>query len=578
MLKLFRHLRAFRLLIVLVVLLTVIQTGSELILPTLMASIVDTGIVNQDLHKIYELGSYMVIIALVAAACSVISSYYAATISAGFGSTLREKIYTKVQSLGLSSYHEIGASSLITRTTNDVTQVQNVLQMVLRIMLLAPIMCVGGTVMALSQDVRLSAVLLVVIPLLCVGISLIMWKVFPVSRLIQQQIDHMNLVIREGLTGVRVIRAFHRIKWDKERFQQTNEALRDRTITSQRIMSLNMPVIMLAFNVSTVLILWFGSGRIHFGDLQVGQLMAFIQYANMILMSIVLLSFLFGSLPRAIVSAGRINELLSKESEPANAQASGSSLLNSDQPLTLEFRNVSYRYPSAEGNALSQISFQAQEGEVTAIIGGTGAGKSTLLQLLPRLYVQQSGQILINGVDTVHMPLHQLRSMIGYVPQRSFLFSGSIGENIRYGSPTVSNEEIYQAADVAQATSFILEKSDAFNFGISQGGTNLSGGQKQRLSIARALARKSRIYVFDDSFSALDYKTDAKLRRGLRSHLDGAIVLIVAQRIRTVMDADRIIVLHEGRIAAMGTHQELIRTSDVYREILQSQESGEEPA
>ncbi|QJD85018.1 ABC transporter ATP-binding protein [Cohnella herbarum] len=579
MFKLFRELNHYRWFIVGVIALTIVQTGSELFLPTLMSDIVDIGIVDGDLSYIYKVGSAMLAIAILGAVGSAMASYLAASISAGFGHSLRERTYAKAQGLRVSDFHRLGASSLITRTTNDVTQVQNVLQMMLRIMLMAPIMCIGGVVMALSQDVKLSSVLLVGILLLIAGILLIMKAAFPVFRTIQQRVDRMNLVIREALTGVRVIRAFHRLNWERERFAESNESLRDQSIAANRIMSLNMPVISMSFNLSTILILWFGAERVSGGNLQVGELMAFIQYAGIILMSIVMFSFLFGSLPRAMVSAARLNELLDMPSEPCGNRTEDDRTLVDRLSLSVEFRNVSYRYPGSERTVLSGISFRANEGEVTAIIGGTGAGKSTLLQMVPRLLEPEEGQILIGGIDVATLPLLGLREIIGYVPQKAEIFSDSIAGNIRYGTPDAGDEDVRRAAEVAQAARFIMDKEEGFDSLLAQRGTNLSGGQKQRLSIARALARNPRIYLFDDSFSALDYKTDAKLRAELRSHLRNqarsSILFIVAQRIRSVIDADQIIVLNEGRIAAIGTHRDLMETSEDYREIVKSQENGE---
>jgi len=577
LLKLFRHLKHYRLLIALVIGLTIIQIGTELVLPTLMANIVDVGIVNKDMSYILRIGVVMLVVALLGAAAAVLTNFCSVLVSEGFGRTLRDQIYAKVEGLSLSAFQSVGDSSLITRTTNDVTQVQNIVQLLLRVMLLAPIMCIGGIIMALSQDVKLSLVLLISIPLLIIALSIIVWNAMPLFKSIQKRIDMMNQVIREGLSGIRVIRAFHRTNWEKKRFEEANFALRDNTIQVQKIMSLNLPVIMLAFNLSTVLILWFGTERIVDRDLQVGELMAFIQYASMILLSVVLLSFLFGALPRAMASASRIQEVLSLEVEKEE-EDSEQVFFPEDVPLTVEFRQVSYRYPEANRMALKDISFSTQQGEITAIIGKTGVGKTTLLNLLPRLLEVESGQILIGGVDSKQIPFHQLRGMIGIVPQKSILFSRSIADNIRYGNPMAQEETIREAASTAQAALFIEEKEDGYESIVSQGGSNLSGGQKQRLAIARALARKPRIYLFDDSFSALDYKTDAKLRRAIRAELNNAVVLIVAQRVRTVIDADRIIVLEDGEIAAVGTHAELLQSSEVYQEIVKSQETGEASA
>ena len=575
MFKLLRFLKPFRLFVFIVILLTIFQIGSELVLPTIMANIVDIGIVNGDMTYILRSGLFMLLVALIGVASSIIASYVSAHVSEGFGRSLRDQIYSKVEGLSLSTFQSLGTSSLITRTTNDVTQVQNFLQLMLRIMLLAPIMCIGGVIMALAQDVELSKVILVVIPLLAISIVLIIWKAMPLFKSMQRRIDNINSVVREGLSGIRVIRAFHRISWQRQRFNQANEAFRDTSIQVLKIMSLNLPVIMLAFNLSTVLILWFGTGRIINDGLQVGQLMAFIQYASMILLSVVLFSFIFGALPRAMASAARINELMDKSTEQEMSESAVTAKERiGDDPITVEYRDVSYEYPEAGNVALKNISFTTRQGEITAIIGRTGAGKTTLLNLLPRLYEPSSGTILINGVDSKNISLEQLRGMIGIVIQKAVLFSGSIRDNICYGSPDMKEAEVWQAAATAQAESFISGLTEGLDSSVSQGGTNLSGGQKQRLTIARALARKPRIYLFDDSFSALDYKTDAQLRNTLRTELSQAAVLIVAQRVRTVMDADRIIVLDEGEVVAIGNHYDLLQTSLVYQEIVMSQESG----
>lgn len=575
MMKLFRYLRPYRLFVASVILFIFLQTLADLFLPTLMADIVDQGIVQGDTALILKIGAWMLLIAAGGALCSVAGSYFAARSSAGFGRDVRERVFAHVQHFSLQEFDRIGTASLITRTTNDITQVQQVLAMMLRMMIMAPLMCVGGIIMAVSKDAKLSLILVVVIPILAAAIIVIAIKGMPLFKVMQIKIDKINLVLREGLTGIRVIRAFNRMNHEQQRFDDANLDLTNTAIRVNRLMGTMMPLMMLIMNFSTIAIIWFGGIRIDAGDLQVGNLMAFIQYAMQILFSLMMVSMMFVMIPRAQASAIRINEVLEMQATITDSERQ---LKANETPGRIEFDRVTFRYPGAEIPALSEVSFTAEPGEMTAIIGGTGSGKSTLIHLIPRFYDVQQGSIRIGGVDVREMSQQSLRAHIGFVSQKSLLFTGSIMDNIRFGHENATDEEVFRAAEVAQAAEFVNEMPDGYQSEIAQGGTNVSGGQKQRLSIARALVRKPEIYLFDDSFSALDFKTDAKLREALQSEVANSAMLVVAQRVSTVMNADKIIVLDEGRVAGIGTHRELLDSCGVYREIVSSQLSEEEIA
>jgi len=575
MIKLLRFLKPYRVPLAFVVVLVFLQALSDLYLPTLMADIVDTGIVKGDTPYILRVGGFMLLVAIGGATCSIIASFYSSRISVGFGRIIRSKIFTHVENFSLHEFDTVGTASLITRTTNDTTQVQQVLVIMLRMMIYAPLMCVGGIIMAVSQDATLSWVLVAVIPVLLLSILLIMGRAIPLFQIVQVKLDQLNLILDEALTGVRVIRAFDRTEHEKKRFDEANLNLTDVSIQVNRIVAIMMPMMMMVLNISSVAILWFGSIRIDNGDMQVGSLIAFLQYAMQILFSLLMLSMMFIMLPRAAASATRINEVLATEPEINDAEQ----VKRADaQRGYVEFQDVTFSYPGAEEPAISNISFKAVPGKVTAIIGGTGSGKSTLVSLIPRFYDIDSGHILVDGVDVREMSQQHLRAKIGFVPQKAVLFSGSIEDNIHYGKADATEEEVEHAADVAQATEFIADMKDGFQSIISQGGTNVSGGQKQRLSIARALVREPEIYIFDDSFSALDFKTDARLRMALKREIADATAFIVSQRVSTIMDADQIIVLDDGRITGIGTHHELMKTCDVYYEIVSSQLALEEIA
>ncbi|WP_458120968.1 ABC transporter ATP-binding protein [Paenibacillus sp. Z6-24] len=578
MTRLLRQLRPYYPIIGLILVLTFLQTMSELFLPTLMADIVDTGIAAGNTPYIWRIGCYMLIFAAVGMLCSIAASYFSAKVAIGFGRDLRSRVFAHVENFSLQEFDRIGTASLITRTTNDITQLQQVLTMMLRMMLMAPLMMLGGLIMAISKQAQLSLIFVVVVPVLGLAIFLIGRKGMPLFKEMQTRLDKLNMVIRENLTGIRVIRAFNRDRYENKRFDAASRGLADTAIRVNKLMALMMPVMMIVLNFSIIAIIGFGSVEISYGQMQVGDLMAFVQYATQILFSFLMLSVIFVMVPRASASATRINEVLDMQPDIVNPAEPVQLSNERQQPVTLKFDDVTFHYPGAEQAALEHITFEARRGEVTAIIGGTGSGKSTLVNLIPRFYDVSSGRIEVNGTDVRELEQSALRARIGYVPQKAMLFSGTIADNIRYGHETATDEEIIHAARIAQADEFISGMPEGYQSEIAQGGSNVSGGQKQRLSIARALVRRPELYIFDDSFSALDFKTDARLRAALREETTEATVLMVAQRVSTVMDADQIIVLDEGRMAGIGTHRELMDTCEVYRQIVSSQLSEEEIA
>src|SRR5713226_664484 len=545
MLRLLRFLAPYRPTLALVLVLAFLQSLANLSLPRLMADIVDVGVVKGDSSYIFRTGGVMLLIAFAGTACAVTASFFSAKIAIGFGRIIREKIFTHVENFSLHEFDTFGTASLITRTTNDPTQIQQVLTMIFNMTITAPMMVIGGVILALTQDATLTWVLVAVMPAVAALFLVIMRKAIPLYQVIQVKIDKLNLILDEALGGVRVIRAFDRGAHEHRRFDVANLDLTDTSI------------------------------RVNQGDMPIGSLIAFLQYATFILWSVLMMTVMFVMLPRAAASATRINEVLDVTPEindPAQPQSPGV------QRGFVQFDGVTFSYPGAEEPALCDVSFSAEPGEVTAIIGGTGSGKSTLVNLIPRFYDVDKGRVLVNGVDVREMLQADLRSKIGFVPQRAVLFSGVIADNIRYGKGDASEAELQHAADVAQATEFVAAMSDGLGSVIAQGGINLSGGQKQRLSIARALVKKPEIYVFDDSFSALDFATDAKVRAALKGETTGATVFIVSQRVGTIMDADRIIVLDEGRVVGIGKHRDLLDSCTVYREIVESQISLQEAA
>ena len=575
MLKLYRFLKPYSVMVIGVLVFIFLQTLGDLYLPTLMSDIINDGVMQGDTNKILHIGGLMLLVAAGGAVCAVISSYLSSKTAVGLGTILRSKIFRRVESFSLHEFDKIGTATLITRTTNDINQVQMVTVMIMRMMISAPMMAIGGVIMALQEDRELTLVLAVAIPVLGGVIALIASRMIPLFRLVQKKIDKINLVLREKLTGIRVIRAFNTVEREMKRFDEANVDLTDNYIKVNRIMAFMMPAIMVVMNLTSISILWFGGIRISNNSMDLGALAAFTQYAMQIMFSLLMLAMMFIMVPRAQAAAVRINEVIDTVPEITDSEETKNTFTGRG---FVEFKDVTFSYHGAEEPALRNISFSAHPGEVTAIIGSTGSGKSTLINLIPRFYDVVGGSVLIDGVDVRSITQEALRAKIGYVPQKAVLFSGSITENIKVGNDTAAEEEIRHAAEIAQAAGFISEMDGGYDHIIAQGGTNISGGQKQRLSIARALVRKPEVYIFDDSFSALDYKTDAKLRGALRKEIADATVIIVAQRVGTVMDADRIIVLDEGRIAGMGTHKELLDTCEVYREIVTSQLSEEEIA
>ncbi|MBT2605797.1 ABC transporter ATP-binding protein [Bacillus sp. ISL-53] len=574
MIKILKNLSVYKWIILAVIGLVFIQSMSDLFLPTLMADIIDKGVVRGDTSYIWKIGGFMLLVSALGACASIIASYYSSKAAMGMGRDLRLKVFNHVEKFSLQEFDEVGTASLITRTTNDITQVQQVVIMMLRMVISAPIMLIGGVIMAVSMDAKLSLVIVVTMPFLIGSILLILYKGVPLFQTVQKRLDRLNLVLRENLTGIRVIRAFNRETQEKERLKKANKELTDVSIKVNKIMAFMMPVMMLVMNLTVVGIIWFGGVRIDNGGMQIGDLMAFIQYVMQIMFALVMASMMFVMVPRAAVSATRINEVLDMKPSFLDEGTEKADRVHG----TLEFEHVTFSYPGAEEPALSDISFSANPGEITAIIGGTGSGKTTLVNLIPRFYDISSGTIRVNGVDIRKSSQDEVRSKIGFVPQKVSLFTGTISENIRFGKQTATQDEVEHAARIAQAEDFISNMKGGYEAEVDQGGSNLSGGQKQRLSIARALIRKPDIYIFDDSFSALDYKTDANLRAALKDETKNSTVILVAQRVSTVVDADRIIVLDEGHIVGIGTHQELLSTNDIYREIALSQLTEEEIA
>ena len=567
MLKLFKGLKPYWTLVIGVLVLVFISTLTDLELPDLMSDIVDTGIVQGDVSYILGRGGVMLLVALLGTVCTILTSYLSSKIGMGFSRDLRKKVFEKVESFSLTEINEVGTASLITRTTNDINQVQMVVIMMMRMMLSAPIMIVGALIMALRKDVELSKVILVVIPIIIVTIAIIAKFTLPMFQKMQNKIDKLNLVVRENLTGIRVIRVFNKVEAEQERFNQASLEVSRIATMANRLMGALMPLMMLILNLSIIAVIWFGGIRINDGDLMVGDLMAFIQYLTQVMFSLLMLTMMFVLIPRAQASAVRINEVLEMKSpiqEPKEA-------IQPQLKGYVEFKNVSFGYEGAEEYAISNISFVAKPGEVTAIIGGTGSGKSSILNMIPRFYDAAKGEVLVDGVNVRDMNQQELRSKIGYVPQKAVLFTGTIRDNILYGKEDATDEEVRHALDIAQATDFVSKMKEGIESPISQGGTNVSGGQKQRLSIARAIVRKPEIYLFDDSFSALDFKTDAQLRAALKKETKDSTVIIVAQRVSTVMDATRILVMDEGHVVGMGTHEELLQTNEIYQQIVESQ-------
>jgi ATP-binding cassette subfamily B multidrug efflux pump len=562
-----RFLAPYRTFLVVVVTLLMVQAFGNLYLPELNADIINNGVVRGDTAYILRVGLTMLGVTFMLGAAAIVSVYFSARTAMGVGRDIRGAMFRSVQTFSLREVNVFGAPSLITRNTNDVQQVQMLVVMALTVMVSAPIMAIGGVVMALRQDVLLSSLLLVVVPIMGVFIGLVLSRAVPLFRATQRKIDRVNQVLREQLTGVRVIRAFVRGAHEERRFEQANADLTDTMLRVNRLFALMMPGLMLIMNLSSVAILWFGGQRVDSGEMPIGNLTAFLTYLVQILMAVMMATMIFVMVPRAAASAERINAVLDVDpavTDPPTPQLPG-------PRAALELRDVDFGYPGAEQQVLCGVSFVAAPGEVTAVVGSTGSGKTTLVNLVPRLYDVTGGQVLLDDVDVRELSRAQLWSRIGFVPQRAFLFSGTVASNLRVGNPDATTEQLWHALEVAQAADFVRGLADGLDATIEHGGGNLSGGQRQRLAIARAVVRQPDLYVFDDSFSALDYATDARLRAALRHETVRSAVLVVAQRVSTIMFADRIVVLEGGRVVGVGRHDDLLTSCQTYREIVESQ-------
>ncbi|MDT0402882.1 ABC transporter ATP-binding protein [Streptomyces edwardsiae] len=569
------HLQPYKRPIALLVLLQFLQTCASLYLPTLNADIIDSGVVEGDSGYILSYGAVMIGVSLVQVVCNIGAVYYGARTASALGRDVRAAVFDRVQSFSAREVGHFGAPSLITRTTNDVQQVQMLALMTFTLMVSAPIMCVGGIVMALGLDVPLSGVLVAVVPVLGICVTLIVRKLRPLFRTMQTRLDTVNRVLREQITGNRVIRAFVRDEYEQGRFRTSNTELTDVALGTGNLLALMFPVVMTVVNLSSIAVVWFGAHRIDSGGMQIGDLTAFLAYLMQIVMSVMMATFMFMMVPRAEVCAERIHEVLDTSSSVVPPVAPVTELRRHGR---LEIRGAGFRYPGAEEPVLRSVDLVARPGEVTAVIGSTGSGKSTLLGLVPRLFDATGGEVLVDDVPVADIDPALLARTVGLVPQKPYLFAGTVASNLRYGNPDATDEELWHALEVAQGRDFVERLEGGLDAPVSQGGTNVSGGQRQRLAIARTLVQRPEIYLFDDSFSALDYATDAALRAALGRETSEATVVIVAQRVATIRDADRIVVLDEGRVVGTGRHHELMVDNETYREIVLSQLTEAEAA
>lgn len=572
--KILNCLRPFKLLIFIVIIFIVLEVLAELALPSLMSFIIDKGIVNNDLTYIFKIGLIMLIIALVGGLVQVVISYLSAKIGVGFASNLRNKIFTKVETFSLNEFATFGTNSLITRTTNDVNHVSQAIIMFIRIALMAPIMGIGGVFMALRQSISMSRVILIGIVLIIIFVVIIFNLMNNKFTKLQGLIDKLNLVTREILTGTRVIRAFNNEKYEENKFKNTNEELTDTNLFINRLGALIDPMVNLIFDIITIGIIWTGAFQINKGYLQVGELIAFAQYASLIMTSFLMVSILFIMAPRAMTSAKRIKDIL--ELEPVIKDKNKPKKLPHLKKWELVFKNVTFNYPDSTLPVLKDVTFTIKSGETLAIIGSTGSGKSSIINLIPRFYDVSEGLVTINGINIKDLKIKELRACLGYIPQKSMLFSGTIKDNIKYASDQITDEQMLNAAKISNSYEFIKNKEKRFTDSIIERGSNLSGGEQQRLQIARAIASDPKIYIFDDSFSALDFKTDKEVRKNLKSITKDKIIIIVAQRIGTIKQADKILVLDEGEVVGYGKHHDLLLNCPVYKEIALSQLSEEE--
>lgn len=568
-----QYLRPHRSLLIAVIVFQLAQSIASLYLPALNADIIDNGVATGDTGYILQVGSVMLGITLVQIACAIAAVYFGARVAMLLGRDLRAGVFSQVGAFSEREVAKFGAPSLITRSTNDVQQVQMLVLMSCTMLVTTPILSIGGIVLALQQDLELSWIMAVAVPVLLVAVGLIVTRMVPLFRVMQERIDGVNRVLREQLTGIRVVRAFVREPIESARFAEANDAVTDVAIRAGRLFALMFPAVLLVMNVSSVAVIWFGAFRISDGSMQIGALIAFLSYLVQILMAVMMATFIAVILPRATVSADRIGEVLETESSvrrPENPVMSLSGL------GTVELRDVTFAYPGADEPVLRGVSFTAEPGRTLALVGSTGAGKTTLINLLPRLFDATGGSVLIDGVDVRQIDPDLLWSRIGFVPQKPYLFSGTVASNLRYGRPDATDAELWQALEIAQARDFVSELPEGLEGPVAQGGTNLSGGQRQRLAIARALVKRPDIYIFDDSFSALDTATDRRLRQALATSVVGATIIVVAQRVATIIGADEIVVIEDGAIVGRGSHEELLESSATYAEIVSSQLSAEE--
>ncbi len=569
------HLRRYKSLLVAVVLLQAAQTAAALTLPTLNADIIDKGVLTGDTGYIWRHGGLMLLVALVQIGFSVAAIYYGSKVATGFGRDVRGALFHQVTDFSAREVSHFGPPTLITRVTNDAQQVQTLVQMTCTLLVAAPLTAAGGLVMALREDVQLTWILAVAIPVLVLSIGTVIYNMVPTFRLVQDRTDGINGVLREQITGIRVVRAFVREPYETERFERSNDQLTRTALRAGRLMGLMFPTVIMIVNISSVAVIYFGANRVNAGELQIGALIAFLTYLTQILMAVMLATYMAALIPRAAVSAERIQEVLDT---PSSVKAAEHAVLELPAGASLEFRDAGFRYPGAEHAVLSDITFTCLAGQTTAVIGSTGSGKTTLVSLVARLFDVTQGSVLVNGVDVRELATDALWQRIGLVPQRPYLFSGTVASNLRYGKPDATDEEIWEALTVAQAADFVRAMPDGMDSAISQGGTNVSGGQRQRLAIARALVRKPEVYLFDDSLSALDMATDARLRTALAPYTRDAVVLMVAQRVTSIKGADQILVLEDGEPVGLGTHDELLERCPTYVEIVNSQLTAEEAA
>ena len=579
-----RHLRPYLPHVAAVAVLQLATVLATLYLPSLNADIIDNGVATGDTDYIWRVGGLMLLVAMVQLITAIASVWFGARVSMGMGRDIRRSVYTRVDRFSSEKMARYGAPTLITRATNDVQQVQMLVLMTLNFMVMVPIMSIGGIIMAIQEDPGLSWLVWVSVPLLMLIVGFLVRELMPLFQRMQDNIDSINGVMREQIMGIRVVRAFVREQHETERFRDANATLTDTSVRIGRLFVIMGPAITIVLHLATAAVLWFGGHRVDAELVQVGALTAFMQYLLQILMAVMMGTFMFMMFPRAIISGRRISEVL--ETVPTLAEPAQPVTLEGEGGASIEFRDVTFAYPGAESPVLDGVSFTAEAGRTTAIIGSTGAGKTTLVSLIPRLHDATSGQVLIDGVPVADLSRQSISAAVGLVPQKPYLFSGTIGHNLRFGDPTADDERLWRALDVAQGTEFVTDRTTGegesaatgLDSAVSQGGTNVSGGQRQRLCIARTLVAAPRVYVFDDSFSALDVTTDAKVREGLAQHTRGATTIIVAQRISTITGADQILVLEEGRIVGRGTHEELLDSSQTYREIVDSQITVEETA